>query len=61
MEGDKFDNRLFLVCGRRIRKQYTYSISSTDLAQNNNFCLFVLSIVLILLFSKNIQLSFKCF
>ena len=61
MEGDKFDNRSFLVCGRSIRKQYTYGISSTDLAQNNNFCLFVLSIILILLFSKNIQLSFKCF
>ena len=61
MEGDKFDNRSFLVCGRRIWKQYTYSISSTDLAQNNNFCLLVLSIILILLFSKNIQLSFKCF
>ena len=61
MEGDQFDNRSFLVCRRSIRKQYTYGISSTDLGQNNNFCLFLLSIILILLFSKNVQLSFKCF
>ena len=33
MEGDQFDNRSFLVCGRSIRKQYVYGISSTDLAQ----------------------------
>ena len=61
MEGDQFDNRSFLVCGRSIRKQYMYGISSTDLAQNNNFCLFLLSIILILLFSKDVQLSFKSF
>ena len=61
MEGDQFDNRSFLVCRMSIRKQYIYGISSTDLAQNINFCLFLLSIILILLFSKNVKLSFKCF
>ena len=38
-------------------KQTVYGISSTDLVQNNNFRQFVMSIILIMLFSKNVQLE----
>ena len=46
-------------------KQTVYGISSTDLVQNDNFRQFVMSIILIMLFSKNVQLKecliyFKC-
>ena len=38
-------------------KQTVYGISSTDLVQNNNFRQFVMQIILIVLFSKNVQLK----